>query len=291
MRFGVRPTAPSFALSCALSVCVALGAAPAAAPVAAQEQEPEVVPMELVRLLVATGGSTDVLVGELPAQAETVPLPEDARVIGGLVAPRRSQIAVAVPADAETVRTDWPERLEEAGWGRFEDTNLRSGFHTGGQTGLQFCRDATVLTLHPDPKPDGGAYVTISLWATPHSISCEKELERRHPFHTEPPVPPLENPVGARASGGGSGGSMDDWSTRVVLKTGLSPRELIEYYDPQLQDAGWTPGETVAGDDIALTTYRVTDEDGVDWHGVLMAVASDENTRHVELRTVTEDVR
>lgn len=66
--------------------------------------------------------------------------------------------------------------------------------------------------------------------------------------------------------------------------------ELLDHYGAQLRQHGWTPLERTATDALAAESFPVTDDDGVVWHGVLLAtMPAPDADRLISLRLTRVD--
>lgn len=247
------------------------------------------VPLEFVEVLSRSpfGPATapEVLVGRIPERtARVLPLPDDGRIVGSLVYPAYTVVAVAVPGATGTARDDWTERLFAAGWTRYEPPS-RGGFESNPVEGLQFCLgDSVTMNLGVSENPRGGSYV-VAMHPTCGQYSICQNRERAHMHMQESLIPSLAPPGGAVALGSGSGGGGDEWNARARIRTDLTVDELVDHYGSQLRDRGWDVQARTSGQGVAAEVFRVADSEGAAWHGVLVAsLPTGESDRFLSLR-------
>ena len=266
-------------LGAALAVAVAVNSA------SAQGRAEQVVPMELVRTLVA-GGSLDggvtprVLVGRIPEiTTDVVPVPAAARIIGSIVYPLSTRSALAFAAPPDSVRRMMERELRAAGWEKFEPQQ-RSGFgSTSFDDALRFCMgDSATASLVVRPNDEGGTYLVVSHMRNRDYSMCRMQppAYRERP---ESPIPTLLAPDGVRSRGGGTGGGTGSWHAHTQLETTTSIETLLAHYDAQLRAAGWHPGTSAVDGGLVLRTYRLTDAEGVHWNG-LFTVSGEPGASH-----------
>jgi len=266
MRRDVVCSAAALLLSSAL-------VAPAVAP--AQTPQQEMVPLELVEALLIGPfwrGTPDVLVGRLPeALASRLTLPQESRVLGSIASQELSTIAIAVPGTPDSARDVVAANLTAAGWNRFEPPS-RGGFESSGyDRGLTFCQgDSVSLGVGAMPNRRGGSYVILTHAVSREFSLCRQPEMREFPGRRGSPIPPLAPPEGSTAWAGGGSGGDDTWETRARIRTKLGVRELLDHYSAQLRQHGWTPLERTATEALAVETFRVTDDNDIAWHGVLV---------------------
>ena len=261
---------------------------------AAAQQQQQMVPLELMETLSLNIYGVDdeepaILVGALPpAFVEAVPIPDNARIIGSIVHGNSSRSSLAVPGEPEMVRRDLEARLTAAGWQKFEPPEYGGFVNRAMPPGLQFCLgDSMSVSAATLENPRGGTYVVMMHAQRLRASLCNREehymVERRY----RTMLPALRPPAGARMTGGGSGGSGDDWRATARIETTESVNDVADHFDAQLRERDWTPLERVATDAVAMRTYRVADEDGREWYGVLTVAAPSSAAQHIVSLTVT----
>ncbi len=102
------------------------------------------------------------------------------------------------------------------------------------------------------------------------------EANARSPFRT------LRAPDGAIPKGSGArtgSNDHDEWYQRI--ETELSGLEVLRWYANQLEIAGWSLGSELVDTSVALQTARFTDDEGIEWHGLLFTTESATAPGHV----------
>jgi hypothetical protein len=86
--------------------------------------------------------------------------------------------------------------------------------------------------------------------------------------------------------GGGAGMSDRDAEVSASLESDLSTAELLDYYNQQLLDAGWTMQNSDDGEGGAWSQWTLQDDQGKEWLGSLIIVKSspDSNSLYALLR-------
>ena len=258
----------------------ALAALTAAAPVTAQEQE---LPRELVSVLLSDyGGEGEprILVGQLPDGFPREGVPEGARVVGSVVhSPKRSMVVLAVRTSQSEAMAAIERALMATGrWERHRGQGQR-GFVSGGVAATPpLCGpDGATVWMSCTRGQDGTSYVRINYTGDGMSM-CAAELRRAETVSMmstdEGPIPALYAPPGAKPGRTGFGGGLGLSEASTTLETSLSPAELVAHYGPQVEQAGWTPlGPAAAAGPLATRMFRITDDKGRTWLGLLSAVA------------------
>ena len=82
-------------------------------------------------------------------------------------------------------------------------------------------------------------------------------------------LPPLLPPDGATARGAGSSVSDGMVESSTPIETSRPVAEVVEHFAAQLVAAGWTPSGGTAGGDVEVRRYRLPDDEGHPWVGVL----------------------
>ena len=245
----------------------------------AQAINPGNVPLELVQGLTQsfTGeqfAAPDVYVGRLPEQTERVlPLPRGSRIIGSFARTGYSMNLIEVAQPLEAARDALEASLIAAGWrkqelpgrGGFEATNVPHGYCLGDSMAL-------------NPRFSKDARGVVKLVAVHHSrapyMPCRPEFNEM-PYQASRLIPSLAAPAGAQVSSMGVGGGGEQQRADARITTELSVEQLTKHYGDQLLAAGWKPIKRVTSDVLAAENYRVTDEKGADWHGVLTVTTAD----------------
>jgi len=89
-------------------------------------------------------------------------------------------------------------------------------------------------------------------------------------------LPELHHPSTAWMTnmGGGGGSGLNEASMSEGIGVKMTPKDLAEYYRPQLEAAGWTFVSLASSDYGAWSSWTLKDKDGSPWTGSLVIVAS-----------------
>ena len=268
-------------------------------------QTGETVPRELVERIIG-GPDADVYVGELPPAQRLgfeLPVPANARVVGSTLGPRvvglallandeayNAAVYLEIDAPAEEAVFFYRGALLARGWEEAQPYE-RSGFlayEVSPQEEATFCRGATVLYFDNPlyASAEGSpAQVTLQLYNDPDALGgtlCDWD----DPAYYSVPIPGLTAPSqstilyldgsGVDPTAGGS--------SSILLESDLGAEALVEHYDAQLRQAGWTardgaePGEgdEANGEDGLIVWRRYSFiSGGAPWLGILQILSDD----------------
>lgn len=260
----------------------------------AAAQQQQMVPLELMETLSLNiygldGEEPAILVGELPPTlVEVVPIPGDARIIGSIVYGNTSRSSLAVRGEPDVVRSDLEARLSAAGWEKFEPPEYGGFVNRAMPPGLQFCLgDSMSVSAATMENPRGGTYVVMMHAQRLRASLCNREAHYMQERRYRNMLPALRPPAGVRMTSGGSGGSGDDWRATARLETDSAVAGIAEHFHAQLRERDWTLLERVVTDAVAMRTYRVADEDGREWYGVLTVAAPSSAAQRIVSLTMT----
>jgi hypothetical protein len=255
----------------------ALGASSLRAQVLVTPASDSVVPRELFDAVFAMtggmfGGQSQALVGELPRSVrQRFFLPAGSRILGGIQGGLISVGAVVVPIPVDSVGAVYSREMQRLGWTKNIQPPGPSawGFRQSPAkqaeaNNLQFCSGSQTLGMLPVTR--GGSNSTRITFVVVRQ-ECGPVSESRAAFNENPyrNVPILVNPVTSQSQGigatcspnGRSGGSS---SPSTALRTSMTSREILEHYNRQLADSGWTlvPGT----EDMVRSLWQRTDSTG-----------------------------
>ncbi len=221
-------------------------------------------------------------VGRLPEGLPfELPIPEGSRIIGSLArSSKHLEMVLDVPLPPEQALAFYRERLLAAGWN--EPEQPMHGPHQGGfvhsgifarRQSVLFCKGphGPALDINAPVEHDGFTDVRLDLnldeRMTPCGQSARARRQQRRHMDTEPIIPILDAPAGARQMPDGGGGGAERWYSAATLEADEDLATLAAHYASQLEKAGWT--QTAAGSDgpLAWHTWTLKDEDGEPWRG------------------------
>lgn len=256
-------------------LAVALVAASGSDAVA--QDMPESVPTELAVVMFGGVDGGDIHVGAVPeAVRGRIPLSDVRRIVGAVTSRRATTVVVEVDEGPREAVAAYGDQLEAAGWTVPElPPGLdRGGFQSGwssaaprGATG--WCSMEHALQVTP-VEVRGATYLRLQLMDREQSMCTaaermrERERERRNA--TLPSLFPRERMM---LRGGGTSMSDASVATQSVIDTDLPVTEVAEHFAGQLAEAGWEALGGADGPDASLRRYRVRNEGGEDWIGVL----------------------
>src|SRR5262245_4889930 len=205
-----------------LCLCTLLAGAAPLQSQSASELQQGAVPREFAQVLL-TYGRGELRIGRMPENLPTADqLAADARVIGSVIWPDRSQSAIAVREPPSDARRPFEARLRAAGWTeRPPPDQLERGFLPAytSHPARGFCWPATDAQLSVDVRraPDGGSYILINHYAGGRCAAPPAE----QPWYTvlQSLMPSLRPPDGTEfmGSSGGGGGGGDEYETRITV--------------------------------------------------------------------------
>jgi len=254
-----------------------LGASSLGAQVLVTPASDSVVPRELFDAVLTMtggmfGGRSQVVVGELPRSlGQRFFLPAGSRILGGVQGGVISIGAVVVPIPVDSVGAVYGREMQRLGWTKTVQTTGPSswGFRqsparAAETNSLQFCSGSQMLAMLPVTRG-----VTNSTRITFFVVGqeCGPVSESRAAF-TENPyrgAPVLVNPASSQSQGisttcSPSGRSSESSSPRTSLRTSMTSRDILDHYNRQLADSGWTLVPTTEG--LVRSFWQRTDSTG-----------------------------
>lgn len=238
--------------------------------------------MQLVRLaerLLApwpdpSGATTDLLAGELPDDLPLVlPLPESTDLIGSQVWRSASgelqnvQVVADVPLSTEAVWSALVSAFEGKGWevrpdqlptGFVPQENSLSGLFCAPVGGVHMYANVNYREVEPTD-------LRLNLNLASPDNPCAYGPMPMYGGEGFAPLPTLLAPKGVEVTVHASPVYNNQASSTAILLTDKNQQELMDHYEAQLTEAGWAEEETEEG----LSRWRYTDENGIEWEGVL----------------------
>lgn len=278
--------------------CLMLFVAPAAIaqPTGSASESQEPIPRELAIALLNVGPSSgvrsDIRVGKAPDDIPVDLLPPGAQVLGSMTQFESSVIILVSKQQPDSAVAALESHLLALGWTSPPAppvSRAQRGF-VGPDFGRAtydrpdiVCRNNEYAMLSAAYRRTGGSIVRVTYNRGQQYSACRNRgaeaAMMRNPFE-EAPIPTLRAPQGSMQRGSGemsmSSGTSMTLSTRLSGR--LSPAELVEHYDKQMREQGWTAVGSGNVEFLGARTYRKNDEKSNAWTAVLFAVTLPDNT-------------
>jgi len=233
---------------------------------------------------------SSIYLAEIPENIPVkIPIPNNAKVIGTIVWDnRRLQVILDVPEKPEDVIEFYRKSLNESGWVEITEFPQHGFVPTLLGYHASFCQGKLGLKLSVIIHERGEEVSDVRIILDNTSTSCRERTR----FLTKMRVlPALKAPEGVLCIGLGFGSSSSFEylieSSKAILKTNMSSKDLEEYYRNQLQEKGWKVKDIITGDEISCSIYDIIDEQGVQWKGILTIQTIDEDTKIAYLMALT----
>jgi hypothetical protein len=290
----MRPLSHSLAVFMLSLTATTTGAQPPAKPPDSQEPIPRELALVLLNLGPGIGGA-EILVGKAPDDIPRDLLPSGLQILGSTTQFETSVIILVAqePPDSAVARYD--AYLHSAGW---TNPPVPQAARARGFVAAEFgqvtydrpnaaCRGEQFVTYSGSYRRNGGSFVRVTLNRDNRSSMCKARQDvttYRSPYD-EAPVPLLVAPFGSMTTQGGgmSASGNDSFSFSTRLSTRLSPGELVDHYNKQLRDQGWTSVTNGSIQFMAARTYRRNDDQGRAWIGTLMSIALPDSSQQQDV--------
>jgi len=219
-----------------------------------------------------TTGEPRILVGSAPEWVmPKLVVPSGARVAGSAFLGTSVLVIVSVPAASDTVLAELQRQLLDHGWkkppmmpqygGGFRFPSPVNAAYAGMPlTRLTLCDGAQMLFATVALRDPRAAYVAYRV-STASIGTC---VPPQFPGgYKPPPYPVLWNPAGSVDGRLGVDCPMaaaTSYGTGATLKTALKPDAILDHYEKQLLDSGWTAPRSAGA--IAGRTFTRPDSTG-----------------------------
>jgi hypothetical protein len=238
----------------------------------ALSQTPDNTLLLLQRVASQNGGKANVLVGKLPADVPTVPLPS-ATLLGsiGRTMERSSDddatFDIFYDASAATTKSH-EAALSSAGW--TGQSLGGGGFAPSNGAGFTaYCKtNAPFITIWTGENPNE-LRVSVSAPREGDDALCNREA--RMPS----PLPELRAPPGATMSLVGGNYSFDRGRSTARIHNGSSADALLGNFAAQMVDAGWHADQRATAGGIASQSFSKRDDTKARWQCVIVIDALD----------------
>ncbi|XGV97397.1 MAG: hypothetical protein ACAF41_32340 [Leptolyngbya sp. BL-A-14] len=229
-------------------------------------------------------GEAQLLPGQLPKPLPLdLPLPSQTQVIGSIVRTKEArsyQIYLDVPATPEQVQAFYQQRLQAIGWLKQKFPRALNGGFTSSAFRLPvlFCKSPTgpsiqlTVTAVADAPTD--VRLTFSSDADNTCKSIERLTEERLADYNSPlpellPAPQTE----VNFLSGGSGNMV--YNSTARLNTKLSSQALVQHYEKQLEQAGWTQQSKQQNGEHFWSLWKWKDNKGKSWQANLTLIKAE----------------
>lgn len=239
--------------------------------------------------ILSGGGNVYITAGGAPeALHDSVPLPDESRVIGSTHTSEGSTVVLETTLTKEQVREFYLERLVGLGWSKPEGPmGMRnSGFEyqipeMEQMMGLTFCGGdngpALTIRIFDDGDGNGATDVILNYLINPQNSPCDKRQRMQHRMMMpESILPSLSAPRGDIQVPGGGGRSGGQESSSAKLRSDKPLEEIARHYQAQLENAGWTVMKEMVEESSAQSTYSFQDGDENQYRGYLLVLARPE---------------
>jgi hypothetical protein len=256
----------------------------AAKPPDSQEPIPRELAMALLNLGPGMGGA-DIRVGKAPDDIPSDLLPPGLQILGSTTQFESSVVVLAASEGPDSAISRYEAHLLSAGWTKPPAPQARPlrGFVSAdvGQVAYDrpdvACRGDEFVTYTGTYRRNGGSLVKVTYNRGSRYSMCKARQDvttYRSPYD-EAPVPLLRAPFGSITTDGGgmSASGNNSFSLSTRLTTRLKPGELVEHYDKQMREQGWTSIADGSLQFLAARTYRKNDDQRRAWIGTLFSIA------------------
>lgn len=221
------------------------------------------------------------LVGELPPMPESLPLPEESRILGTFMrSSTNATIVLSTSLSPTGVLAFYKERLSALGWQEpenrfhsgsrgFTSTRLKSAYKGSfvhslrGPTLFLFARESFASQTM--------VYLTLDLRV---ESAAQYSLSKMVRFNPEVFVPSLEPPPGGEQeeTGRGGGGANYDMRATLRLPTEIELPVLLAHYNKQLEQTNWQLLHVEHAGPAGWSTWRLQSSHDLFWSGTFFAL-------------------
>ncbi len=261
------------------------GAQPPAKPPDSQEPIPRELALALLNLGPSMGGSADIRVGKAPDDIPPDLLPPGLLILGSTTQFESSVIVLAAPEQPDSAVSRYEAHLLSAGWTKppAPQTRPMRGFVSADVGTVAYdrpdmaCRGEEFVTYTGTYRRNGGSLVKVTYNRGNRYSMCKARQDvttYRSPYD-EAPVPLLRAPLGSITTEGSgmTAAGNNSYSLSTRLTTRLKPGEVVDHYDKQMREQGWTSVADGSLQFVAARTYRKNDDQGRAWIGTLFSIS------------------
>jgi hypothetical protein len=280
----MRPISHSLAVFMLFLTAAATGAQAPAKPLDSQEPIPRELALALLNFGSGVGGA-DIRVGKAPDDIPPALLPPGLQVLGSTTQFESSVIVLAAQEQPDSAVSRYEAHLLANGWTRppAPQTAPVRGFvaaDAGQATDDRpdvACRGDEFVTYSGTYRRNGGSLVKVTYnRGTRYSVcKARQDVTAYQSAYEAAPVPVLRAPFGSlMPDGSGTSSSANNsFSLSTRLTTHLKPVELVNHFDKQLREQGWSSVADGSLQSMAAHTYWKNDDKGRAWVGMLLSIA------------------
>lgn len=239
----------------------------------AQQQQPVMIPKDLVMLLMRGGMGApsdgyDIVLGA-PDGFPPELLPRGAKPLISTVS-RSGTMLIAEAPELTPDLTRLEQPLIAAGWTispRSAAQPQRGLLGAPAQGSSLWCNGSRFASVMVFPRLAGGSYVRISVsdsaltpQPAPMSPCTPINQPAPIPWFADIDMPLLFPPAGSRAVNSGvgmGGGAFDSYDQRLRLETTLTLPEVLQHYRAQIEKHGWTFQSQAVAEGIGVVRFAV----------------------------------
>ena len=258
------------------------------------------IPRELALALLDLGpsmGAADIWVGKAPDFVPSDLLPTGLEILGSTIQYESSVIVLATRDQPDSAVSRYEAHLLSAGWIKPRAphgppvrgfVSADAGQGTYDQSNVA-CRGEEFVMYNATYRRNGGSLMKVTYSRINGNSMCEARQDvttYRSPYDAAP-VPVLRAPFGAVTTDDNGMSAFGDNSFLLSTRLGtrLTPGELVDHYDKQMREQGWTSLENASLKFLAGRTYRTKDDEGRPWTATLVSIATpDSSQQDVTLR-------
>lgn len=216
-----------------------------------------------------------------------LPIPDNAHIIGAVTGNWVDYLLIMdTNLTPKSAHEFYAKSLTEKGWHEAPTNQGQGGFiyQSDLYSGYCYGDGEAFLSVETPQISNEKTSVRLSLDITPDIYMCNPDSTGYGYLHADL-IPELHAPNGAIVQGSSSGGSDRDAEVTANLKSKLSAAEIVEFYNKQLLEVGWTMENNGSGEGASWSNWTLKDKDGKDWIGTLVVIkVSANNTLFALLR-------
>jgi len=282
----MRPISQSLVVFMLSLTATAIGAQTPAKPPDSQEPIPRELALVLLNLGPGMGGA-DILVGKAPDDTPRDLLPSGLQILGSTTQFESSVIVLAAQEQPDSAVSRYEAHLLASGWTRPPSTSPQAapvrGFVAADAGQATYdrpdmaCRGDEFVTYSGTYRRNGGSLVKVTYnRGTRYSVcKARQDVTGYQSAYEAAPVPILRAPLGSMMPDGSgtSSSANNSFALSTRLTTRLKPVEIVNHYDKQLREQGWSSVADGSFQLMAARTYRKNDDQGKAWIGLLLSIA------------------
>ncbi len=234
----------------------------------------------LKRLLYLSDDKVQFIAAGLPSQLPVdLTLPEGAQIIGSVVSEQNEfQILLDVALSSQQVQAFYRQQLLDAGWKQQENVPVAlKGFadldkcETFTDENPKFYHETlrAKLEIQTHSKSNALTDVCLNLKVVEYTNFSENNDSLSVLVDNLAPLPLLESPPNVQLGRIHSSGGNNEYSSQVQLETELDGMTLINHYDSQFEQSGWSQRDKGQDGALVWSNWTLLDNKGQSWLGLL----------------------